>query len=88
MPGKYTTNEEKVRILTWRQEKVPNKVICGGSGRGKATIMRLFAAAKELPNNIVPKRKFGGRRRGKTSVVYNRNFGDSPVEQERWSNGA
>ena len=63
MPGKYISDEEKARVLAWRQEKMPIKVICERSGRGKATIMRLFAAAKELPNNTVPKHKFGGGRR-------------------------
>ena len=28
MPGKYTSDEEKARILAWRQQNVPIKVIC------------------------------------------------------------
>ena len=67
MPGKYTSDEEKAHILAWRQEKMPIKVISEWSGRGKATIMRLLAAAKELPNNTVPKHKFSEGRRRKTS---------------------
>ena len=66
MFGKYTSDEEKAHILTWKQEKMPIKVICEQRGRGKATIMRLLAAAKELPNNTVPKHKFFGGRRRKT----------------------
>ena len=66
MPGKYTSDEEKAHILAWRQERVLIKVICEQSGRGKATIMRLLAAPRELPNNTVP--KFGGGRR-KTSQL-------------------
>jgi len=66
MPGKYTSDEEKVRILAWRQENVPIKVTSERSGRGKATIMRLLAAGKDLPNNTVPKHEFGGGRK-KTS---------------------
>ena len=65
MPGKYTSDEEKTRIFAWRQEKMPIKVICEQIGRGKGTIMRLLAAARELPNNTVPKDKFGGGRRRK-----------------------
>ena len=41
MLGKYTSDEEKACILAQRQEKMPIKVICEWSGRGKATIMRL-----------------------------------------------
>ena len=67
MPGKYASDEGKALILVWRQENVPMKVICERSGRGKATIMRVLAAAKELPRSAVPKHKFGGRRRRKTS---------------------
>ena len=67
MPGKYTSDEEKICIFSRRQEKMPIKVICEQSGRGKAIIMRLLAATKELPNNTVPKHKFGRGRRRKTS---------------------
>ena len=37
MPGKYTSDEKKACILAWRQEKMPIKVICEQSGRGKAS---------------------------------------------------
>ena len=67
MPGKYISDEEKARILPWGQEKMPMKVICERSGREKATIIRLLAAAKELLNNAVPKHKLGGGKRKKTS---------------------
>ena len=63
MPGKYISDEEKACILAWRLEKMLIKVICKRSGRWTATIMRLLAAAKELPNNTVPKHKYGGGRR-------------------------
>ena len=71
MPGKYSSDEYKARILAWRQENVPIKVICERSGRGKATIMRLLTAAKDHPNNTVPKHKFGGGRKKKTSPHTN-----------------
>ena len=65
MPGKYTSDEEKAHILAWRQEKMLIKVICEQSGRGKTNIMRLLAAAKELPNNTVPKHKHNQRKEEK-----------------------
>ena len=46
---------------------MPIKVICERSGRRKATIKRLLDAAKDLPNNTVPKHKFGGGEKKKTS---------------------
>ena len=67
MPGKYISDEEKAHVLAWRQEKMLIKVIYEWCGRGKATIIRFLAAAKELSNNTVPKHKFGGGRRKKTS---------------------
>ena len=57
--------------------KRANKVIFERSGRGKATIKRILAAAKELPRNTVPKHKFGGEKRRKTS-----RFTDTIVKQE------
>ena len=64
MFGKYISDEKKACILAWRQEKMLIKVICEQSGRGKPTIMRLLAAAKELSNSTIPKHTFGeGRRR-------------------------
>ena len=39
MPGKYASDEEKARILAWRQVKVSIKVICERSGRAKSTAM-------------------------------------------------
>ena len=67
MPGKYISNEEKARIPARRQEKVSIKVVCERSGRRKVNIMRLLAAAKELPDKTVSKHKFDGGRRKKTS---------------------
>ena len=67
MPGKYTSSEEKARILAWRQEKVSIKEICVCSGRAKSTVMKLLASAKGLPPNKVPKHSFGGGRNKKTS---------------------
>ena len=52
LPTKYTS--DAARIFAWKQENVPIKVICEQSGREKATIMRLLAAAKELPDDTVP----------------------------------
>ena len=80
MPGKYTSDEEKVRIVAWKQENVPIKVLCERSGRGKATIMRILAATKELLRNTVPKHKFVGERR-KTS-----RFTDTIMKQELQKN--
>ena len=81
MPGKYISDEEKAQILAWRQENVPIKVICERSGRGKGTVMRILAAAKELPCNTVPKHKFGGGRRRKTSK-----FTDAIMKRELQKN--
>ena len=81
MPGKYTNDEEKARILAWRQENVPIKVICEHSGRGKATVMTILAAAKELTYITVPKHKFGGGRRRKTSK-----FTDAIMKQKLQKN--
>ena len=81
MPGKYTSDEEKARILAWRQENVPIKVICEHSGRGKATVMRILAAAKKLTYITVPKHKFGGGRRRKTSK-----FTDAVMKRELQKN--
>ena len=67
MPGKYTSSEEKARILAWRQEKVSIKEICAHSRRAKSTVMKLLASAKGLPPNKVPKHRFGGGRKKKTS---------------------
>ena len=67
MPGKYTSSEEKARILAWRQEKVSIKEICARSRRAKSTAMKLLASAKGLPPNKVPKHRFGGGRKKKTS---------------------
>ena len=63
MPGKYTSSEEKARILAWRQEKVSIKEICACSGRAKSTVMNLLTSAKGLPPNKVPKHRFGGGRK-------------------------
>ena len=57
MPGKYTSSEEKARILAWRQEKVSIKEICARSRRAKSTVMKLLASAKGLPFNKVPKHR-------------------------------
>ena len=67
MPEKYTSNEKKVSILAWGQEKVPVKVICELSGRGNFTILKLLADAKDLSSTEVPKNKFRrGRRKMKS----------------------
>ena len=63
MPGKYISDKEKACILAWRLKKMLIKVISKQSGRWTATIMRLLAAAKELPNNTVSKHKYGGGKR-------------------------
>ena len=63
MPEKYTTSEEKARILAWRQEDVSIKLICERMGRGRANIMRILAPAKHLPRNTVPNHKLGGGRK-------------------------
>ena len=81
MPGKYTSNEKKARILAWRQENVPIIVKCDRSGRKKATIMRILAAARKLLPNAVLKHKFGGERRRKTSQ-----YSDTIMKQELQKN--
>ena len=73
MPGKYTSSEEKARILAWRQEKVSIKEICARSRRAKSTVMKLLASAKGLPPNKVPKHRFGGGRKKKTSNATDTN---------------
>ena len=80
MPEKYTSDEEKARILARRQEQMPIKVIYKQRGRGKAIVMRLLVAARELPNNTVPKHKFGGGRRRKTSRLTDTRLLRSHVE--------
>ena len=57
--NKAKTNEEKSRILAWRQERVPIKVICERSGRAISTVLKPLAYAKDLLNTEVPKHKFG-----------------------------
>ena len=47
----------------------------------KATVMRILAAAKELPSNTVLKHKFGGGRRRKTSK-----FTDAIMKRELQKN--
>ena len=59
MPGKYTSSEEKARILAWKQEKVSIKEIYARSRRAKSTVMKLLASAKGLPPNKIPKHRFG-----------------------------
>jgi len=63
MPEKYTTSEEKARILTWRQEDVSIKLICECMGKGRENIMRILAPEKHLCRNTVPNHKFGGGRK-------------------------
>ena len=77
MPGKYTSSEEKARILAWRQEKVSIKEICARSRRVKSTVMKLLASAKGLPPNKVPKHRFeGGRKkRHQTRRHFNKKGG-------------
>ena len=57
MPGKYTNDEEKAHIFSWKQENVPVKVICRRSGKG-CTASSGFSFI-EIPNNTVLKHKFG-----------------------------
>ena len=63
MPGKHISDDEKARILAWRQEKFPVKTICEGSGRTKIIVMKLKADAKDLSSTEVPKHKFGEEKR-------------------------
>ncbi|KAG7177285.1 hypothetical protein Hamer_G000577 [Homarus americanus] len=57
MPGTNLTREEKVRILTLIEEKVPVNEIVRHTGRNKATIHRLKAVARDLPPASVPPAK-------------------------------
>ncbi|KAG7153811.1 Transposable element Tc1 transposase-like 6 [Homarus americanus] len=67
MPGTNITREEKVRILTLIEEKVPVNEIVRRTGRNKATIHRLKAVACELPPASVPPAKPRSGRPRKTS---------------------
>ena len=67
MVGGYLKSDEKARIIAWREENVSIKKICRRSGRNKATVMRLLAAARGLPPNIVPEHKIIAGRPRKTT---------------------
>ncbi|KAG7159582.1 hypothetical protein Hamer_G004234 [Homarus americanus] len=67
MPGTNLTREEKVRILTLIEEKVPVNEIVRRTGRNKATIHRLKAVARDLPPASVPPAKPRSGRLRKTS---------------------
>ena len=54
MPRKYTSDEEKANILVWRQEKMPIKVMCEQSGRGKATITRFLEQPESFQIILFP----------------------------------
>jgi len=79
MPGKYSNNDEKARILAWSKQNALIKIICKHKRRGRLTIMKLLSSAKGLPSNAVPKHKFGGGRRKKTS--YRHLFEDRNPEE-------
>jgi len=53
------------------EKKVPIKIICKRKRRARSTIMQLLSSAKGLPSTAVPKHKFGGGRRRKTSYDAN-----------------
>ncbi|KAG7155141.1 Transposable element Tcb1 transposase-like 4 [Homarus americanus] len=76
MPGTNLTREEKVRILTVIEEKVPVNETVRRTGRNKATIHRLKAVARDLPPASVPpaKPRFGRPR--KTTAELQRNLPD------------
>ncbi|KAG7172976.1 Transposable element Tc1 transposase-like 2 [Homarus americanus] len=67
MPGTNLTREEKVRILTLIEEKVPVNEILRRTGRNEATIHRLKAVARDLPPASVPPAKPRSGRPHKTS---------------------
>lgn len=72
MPHTYLTQEEKARILAWRQEKVKIKEIVRRSGRAKSTVMALLAAASGLPPDVCPQYKpIPGRPRKTTKGTDN-----------------
>ena len=71
----------QVWIVAWKQENVAIKVICERSGRGKATIMRILTATKQLPRNTVTKHKFVGGIRRKT-----KRFTDTVMKRELQKN--
>ena len=59
--------KRKLASLLGGRKTCPLRSSVSGMERGKATIMRLLAATKDLPNNTIPKHKFGGGRKKKTS---------------------
>lgn len=72
MPGSYLSQEEKARILAWRQENVPIKEIVRRSGRSKSAIMSLLRAARGLPPDVCPDHKpIPGRPRKTTKATDN-----------------
>lgn len=57
MVGSYLNNEEKARILSWIDEKIPIKEICLRSRRSERTIFRLKNASRDVPKFTVPSHK-------------------------------
>jgi len=64
----YTVIMTRKLVFLPGLKKVPIKIICKCK-RARLTIMKFLSSAKGLPCNAVPKHKFGGGKRRKTSYA-------------------
>jgi transposase len=68
-PGKLK-NEDKARILSWKEDGMSTAEIAKRLGRHRASIDRLWAKSKGLPKFVIPQRKIGsGRPKKMTNVM-------------------
>ena len=59
--------EAKVRILAKRQENMIMKKICRHTKSARSSVMTFLAAARDLPQNVIPANKPRSGRPPKTS---------------------
>jgi IS30 family transposase len=62
-------NEDKVRILSWKDDGMSTAEIAKRLGRYKASIDHLWAKSKGLPKFVIPQRKMGSGRPKKMTKV-------------------
>ncbi len=55
-PGKLK-NEDKARILSWKEDRMSTAEIAKRLGRHRASIDRLWAKSKGLPKFVIPQCK-------------------------------